>query len=75
MTNLFNFLQIDRDFSCKMGQKLKRTEHEGYVAWSDLELDAVLGDYTDMELRRGSSGSDSDVAVDSEPVPKKPRTS
>ena len=75
LTNLFNFLQIDRDFSCKMGRKRKRTEHEGYVAWSDLELDAFLGDYTDMELRRGSSGSDSDVAVDSEPVPKKPRTS
>ena len=72
--NFFNFLQFDHDLSSNMDRKLKRTEHEGYVAWSDLELDAVFGDYTDMELRRSFSRWDLDVAVDLEPVPKKPWT-
>ena len=54
-----------------MGRKRKRTEHVGSVAWSDVELDAVLGDYTDMELSRGSSGSDSDSSLPQPASPKK----
>ena len=46
-----------------MGRKRKRTQRDGFVAWSDLELDTILGDYTDLELRHGSSGSDSDVEI------------
>ena len=61
-----------------MGRKRKRTPRDGFIAWSVLELNTVLRDYTDLELRYGSSGSVSDVEFTksaNEPKSKMSKTS
>ena len=53
-----------------MGRKHKRSQWDGFVAWSDAELDTILGDYTDLELPHGSNITDSMEIMKSANEPK-----
>ncbi len=53
---------------------MAKRHSDGYVPWDNLDLDALLGEYTDMEMSGNNSSEESEDDEISQPLPPSPAT-